>query len=57
MTCKKPEHIKDDIWDQHLRWLHLVSDECRSNRLKREREKYRTEARRRSQKANTQPSA
>ncbi len=34
MTCSKPEHIKDEIWNQHLRWLELVSNECKSNRLR-----------------------
>ncbi len=37
MTCSKPEHIKDEIWDQHLKWLDLVSNECKSNQVKRER--------------------
>ena len=41
MTCNKPEHIKDEVWGQHLRWLDLVSNECKSNQLKREREKRR----------------
>ena len=38
MTCNKPEHIKDESWDQHLRWLDLVSKECKTNHLKRRRE-------------------
>lgn len=41
MTSNKPEKTKDPIWDQHLRWLDLVSNECKSNQLKREREKRR----------------
>jgi hypothetical protein len=41
MTCSKPEHIKDKVWEQHLRWLDLVSNECRSNQLKRARKKRR----------------
>lgn len=45
MTYDKPEHIKDEIWDQHLRWLDLVSNECKSNQLKRGREKRRDESR------------
>ena len=42
MTCNKPEHIKDESWNQHLRWLDLVSKECKTNQLKRSREKRRT---------------
>lgn|GEM_PF-681014 len=38
MTCNKPEHIKDESWDQHLGWLDLVSNECKTNQLKRRRE-------------------
>jgi len=38
MTCNKPEHIKDESWDQHLRWLDFVSNECKTNQLKRRRE-------------------
>jgi len=38
MTCNKPEHIKDESCDQHLRWLDLVSKECKTNQLKRRRE-------------------
>jgi hypothetical protein len=38
MACNKPEHIKDESWDQHLRWLDLVSKECKTNQLKRRRE-------------------
>ncbi len=41
MTCNKPEHIKDEIWKQHLKWLDLVSNECKSNQIKRERKKRR----------------
>lgn len=41
MSCKKPEHIKEKIWEQHLSWLDLVSNECRSNQQKRQREKRR----------------
>lgn len=41
MTCSKPEHIKNRIWDQHLKWLDLVSNECKSNQIKRERKKRR----------------
>lgn len=41
MTSDKPEKTKDPIWDQHLRWLDLVSNECKSNQAKREREKRR----------------
>ncbi len=38
MTCNMPEHSKDESWDQHLRWLDLVSKECKTNQLKRRRE-------------------
>lgn len=41
MTNNKPGQNKDPVWDQHLRWLDLVSNECRSNQLKRERQKQR----------------
>lgn len=41
MTNDKPEQTKDQIWEQHLRWLDLVSNECKSNQLKRERKKRR----------------
>lgn len=41
MTSNKPEHIKDRTWDQHVRWLDLVSNECKSNQIKRERKKRR----------------
>ncbi len=41
MAANKPENMKDDIWLQHLRWLDLVSDECKSNQAKRQREKSR----------------
>lgn len=43
MTYNKPEHIKDEIWSQHLRWLELINRECESNRLKR-RDKKRFES-------------
>lgn len=39
MTCNKPAHIKDELWAQHLRWLDLVGQESRANRLKREQDK------------------
>lgn len=39
MTCNKPEHIKDKVWEQHLKWLDLVSNECKANQVKRERKK------------------
>ncbi|MDK8463320.1 hypothetical protein [Marinobacter sp. SS13-12] len=41
MTSNKPEKTKDPIWNQHLKWLDLVSNECRFNQLKRERQKRR----------------
>jgi hypothetical protein len=41
MTASKPENMKDEIWAQHLRWLDLVSNECKSNQFKRQREKSR----------------
>ncbi len=41
MTSSKPERTQDKIWDQHLKWLDLVSNECRANQLKRERKKRR----------------
>lgn len=39
--CSKPEHIKDELWAQHLSWLELLRDECKSNRAKYLREKQR----------------
>lgn len=39
MVCNKPKHVKDELWDQHLKWLDLVSNECKANERKREREK------------------
>jgi hypothetical protein len=47
MSSNKPNHGNDEIWEQHLRWLDLVSNECKANRDKREREK-RMNAQRRS---------
>jgi len=41
MTCDKPKHIKDELWEQHLKWLELVGSQCRINEQKREREKRR----------------
>lgn len=41
MTSNKPDKNKDEIWDQHLRWLDLVRDESRSNQAKYERRKRR----------------
>ncbi len=41
MKCSKPEHIKGEVWAQHLRWLELVRDECKSNQAKYQREKQR----------------
>jgi len=38
MTCNKPEQIKDESWDQHLAWMDLLSNECKTNQLKRRRE-------------------
>ncbi len=43
MTSNKPEQTKDPIWDQHLRWLDLISNECNSNQDKRARKKRRKE--------------
>ncbi|KMQ76138.1 hypothetical protein Msub_12347 [Marinobacter subterrani] len=57
MVCNKPEHIEEKIWDQHLRWLDLVSNECKSNQLKRERERRGDGARERSPKDVARPSA
>ena len=39
MSGKKSGQTKDPIWDQHVRWLDLISNECKSNQVKREREK------------------
>ena len=39
----KPEHITKESWDEHLKWLDLVSDESKSNQDKRKREKRRTQ--------------
>lgn len=36
------KHGKDKIWDQHVRWLDLVSNESKSNELKREQRKKRS---------------
>jgi hypothetical protein len=44
MTSSKPEQTKDPIWGQHLRWLDLVSNECKSNQIKRDRKKRREES-------------
>ena len=41
MTCSKPEYVRDEVWDQHLRWLDLVRDECKSNQVKYQRERRR----------------
>lgn len=41
MISKKPDHIKDEIWAQHLRWIDLISNECKSNQMKREDQKLR----------------
>ncbi len=37
----KPEQTKDPIWNQHLKWLDLISNECKSNQAKQERKKRR----------------
>ncbi|MGM0774928.1 MAG: hypothetical protein ACQETT_14890 [Pseudomonadota bacterium] len=39
MACNKPEHIKQESWEEHLRWLDLVSAETKTNQRKRQREK------------------
>jgi hypothetical protein len=36
MNIKKPKHIEDDVWMQHLRWMEVIDSELRANRLKRE---------------------
>lgn len=41
MSSDKSEQTKDPIWDQHLKWLDLVTNESRANKLKRERGKRR----------------
>lgn len=41
MACNKPEHIKQESWEEHLRWLQLVSAETKTNQRKRQREKVR----------------
>lgn len=41
MASNKPEQTKDPIWDQHLQWLDLVTNEAKSNQVKRQREKRR----------------
>lgn len=43
MTSSKPEHIKQESWDEHLRWLELMSKESKANQIKRKREKRRTQ--------------
>lgn len=57
MTGNKSEKTKDPIWDQHVRWLDLVGNECKANQLKREREKRREESKRRKPEDITRPSA
>ena len=44
MNSGKPEQTKDPIWDQHLLWLELISNECKSNQIKRARKKRREES-------------
>jgi hypothetical protein len=44
MTTGKPEQTKDPVWDQHLKWLDLISNECKSNQIKRVRKKRREES-------------
>lgn len=41
MKCSKPEQIKDEVWAQHLSWLELVREECKSSRARYQREKQR----------------
>ncbi|WP_168215620.1 hypothetical protein [Marinobacter confluentis] len=36
--ASESEPFNDKVWDQHLKWLDLVSNECKANKLKRERE-------------------
>lgn len=36
---KASQPFNDENWYQHLQWLELVNNECRSNKLKRERKK------------------
>lgn len=57
MTSNKPEQTKDPIWDQHLRWLDLVSNECKSNQIKRTREKRREVSQSQNPKDIGRPSA
>ncbi len=54
MVYNKSDPVKDEIWDQHLRRLDLVSNECKSNQLKREREKGREETRSRNSPENNE---
>ncbi|WP_160164273.1 hypothetical protein [Marinobacter santoriniensis] len=46
MSSNTSNHGNDKIWEQHLRWLDLISHECKSNREKRERERRRIEQQR-----------
>ncbi|KAA1175961.1 hypothetical protein FWJ25_02185 [Marinobacter salinexigens] len=56
MTCDKPEQIRDDIWNQHLRWLDLISDECRSNQQKdRSRQRQQTADTRQGPESSAKP--
>lgn len=57
MTDNKPGKSGDPIWDQHLNWLDLVSNECRANQLKREREKAREKSGNRDPEDIARPSA
>lgn len=42
MSTNKPENMTDEAWNQHLRWLELVGNECKANKEKQEREKHRS---------------
>jgi len=41
MACSKPKHIKQESWEEHLRWLELVSAETKTNLRKRQQGKSR----------------
>ena len=57
MTGNRSDKTGDPIWDQHVKWLDLVSNECKANQLKREREKASEKSANRNPKDITRPSA
>lgn len=35
MNIKKPAHVSDDIWQQHLVWMEVMALQARANREQR----------------------